>query len=590
MSTGTHADGLTGIPLRAPRRTIAVLAFLAYLPCLTGEFVYDDVRFVEKNEKIRSLANAPAFFTDPRTLAPDGSHGGIYRPIRTLDFAIDHVLSGGSPFFFHLRNVLYHILGAILVFLIARELPGRRAEHGAVFAGLLFALHPVNTESVAFITSRGDVLLLVTFLGALLLHLRGRRRFAAAMLVVSLFCKETAVMFPFAALLVDRLAGVRSRWGWYGLYAGLAGAYLVLWFFVAAGGEFARTQHVATFWGGSYLANLLTMSKGFLYYAQLLLFPIRLLNDYHVPAAAGFDVAAMVALVVVVALFGVAIAGSPRSRFAALWFFVIMLPTSNLLRPIGIPTAERFLYLPLVGVMIGVGPHISRRIGLGLCISACFFLLTFSRCFDWRTIESFYGSINAVAETPRGLSYTSQRQLDRAHEAQEAARTGPILERDRRLAEMNAHARRVVEIADRFERLYEAEIRIAPSPDMLSKVLAQKANALLLLGRHGEAREAADRALHASEDLAEAWYNAALALYLLGEKGDAAVNLEQAHRRRHPDVDSGMVARFWQEAGVMYESRGRPDLAVRCYENARRWDGSPRTELSAEALRRLRGD
>ncbi len=467
---------------------ITTLAFLVYVPSLFGGFVYDDVRFIETNEAVHRLspASALSFFTDPRTVdEDDDGWKGIYRPLRTLEFALDWAVSGGAPWFFHLRSMIWHALGSLLVLGLFRRLAGAapgEASSAAWCGALLYALHPVHTECVAWISSRGDLLCVVLFLAALLSHMDGHRLRAALLLIVAVFAKEVAVVFAGAALLVDLYKRDKLHFCWYGIYATIAVAFTALWFFLVAGGDSGEMGQVTAWWGGSYAMNVATMAKGFLYYAKLLVFPVNLAIDYHLPARAALDVGTIVSIVLVLVLGGAALLASRRSRFALCWFLLTLLPVSNLIIRLVIPTAERFLLLPSIGVCFAAGCLVARS-RLAIVIFACFFALTFARTFDWRSEDALWESSLAVVESPKTLRYRTSVEIERAE------RTGDP-----------ADAERVVKTADAFFKYYMENIQLAPegvpgamlvSREDGGPVLLNKAKALLLLGRYQEALDAA---------------------------------------------------------------------------------------------------
>lgn len=605
-----NIEGGGGIEGRqdAPRRrvvTIRVLIILglclaAYLPALSGEFLYDDIRFVAENEAIRSLSpdSIGAFFTDPTTIATAGWKG-IYRPLRTLDFAIDWAISGGQPWFFHLRNVLYHVLGSVLLMLVLTELfrqAGKTWADRAGFLGaLLFALHPVHTEAVAWITSRGDVLVLVFFLLALFLYLRERRGLAALILVVALLSKESAVVFVGVAVVVDLYRGAKLRLGWYAAYAGIALGYVVLWKLVMyTPQDELMPGHLATWWGGSYGANLLTMSKGYLLYLFRLLFPVDLVIDYYVPATGRFTVGAAVSIAVLVALVVGAFRGGARSRLALAFFFITLFPVSNLMIKVGIPTAERFLLIPAIGLTILVAPWLTRiRPRLVYVLLACFFLLTFQRCFDWRSMDGLWAATNARAATPRGLSHLISKELQAAHAAQAKSASAPLSRKREHNEAMRSHAEAVIRRADQLILLYRNEIGTPPGL-LGSAALSKKANALILLQRHQEALDAADEALRISsdEDLLDpaAWYNAAVACEALGDFASAAVNLAKAKEVGYETAGdlTVAIAKLWNQAAAQAEAQGDIPLAVGHY--GRSWEALPdraQNPAAAAGLQRL---
>jgi tetratricopeptide (TPR) repeat protein len=571
---------------------IACLAFFAYLPALSGGFVYDDERFIEKNPPVTHLtaANVVRYFTDPTSHSIVGHD--IYRPLRTLEFAIDWAISGGRPGFFHLRSMLHHALACVLLYAVLRRL--LEADVPALLGTLAFALHPVQTESVAWITSRADVLLLVWFLLALLLYLRERPLLAALAFLGALLSKETAVFFPAAVFLVDlfRRADLRPfrRWAWYGVYATMAVAYVVFWVYLVAGARLENVGHLGgRWWGGSYPMTLLTMTKGFLHYARVIAFPVHFTVDYHVPASTGLGAGEVVAIVILGALVAAAVAGGRRSRLALAWFFLALLPVSNLIRPIGIPTAERFLYLPLVGVALWAGPVLARYRRLAAAVLACLFVLTFARSRIWRTNDSLWLAAEKVARTPRGLDYQSGKELRAAHEARDRLKHAAPSAKAALEVRMLDHARATVRHVDGFFELYRDVIRLPPST-LGGRNLSRKANAFVILGEPKEALAVARETIRSWDD-PRAYFNAALALQELEVWDEAARHLQTAWDKGYDLTDlRPSICNLWLRAAADRERAGDAAGALRHYRRA--WRAFPDPEKNAptlEAIRRLGG-
>ena len=93
-------------------------------------------------------------------------HG--YRPIRTLSYAIDYRFSGTGPISYHVSNIIYHALTALLVYLVTLSLIPQKTT--ALVAALIFAVHPVHTDSVAYLSGRRDILFTLFYLAGFLLH------------------------------------------------------------------------------------------------------------------------------------------------------------------------------------------------------------------------------------------------------------------------------------------------------------------------------------------------------------------------------------------------------------------------------------
>ena len=181
-----------------------LLAGVVYLNALHNPFVYDDYHTVVANTSIQRVANIRAIVLHDVT-----------RPIVNLSYAIDHALWGATPLGFHVTNVLLHMLNVVLLYRLARRLAeSRHADLLACATAMLFAVHPMMTEAVGYISGRSEVLCATWFLVGLLCGRRWMRGDCAiwAMLTVvfwvaALATKETAAMFPFVLFACDRLTG-----------------------------------------------------------------------------------------------------------------------------------------------------------------------------------------------------------------------------------------------------------------------------------------------------------------------------------------------------------------------------------------------
>src|SRR5437667_4708512 len=202
---------------RNQRRTVlacaaaSLLAGLVYLNALHNPFIYDDHQMVVDNPSIRHLFDL-RFIVLYR----------VTRPFVNLSYAIDRAVWGPQPFGFHLTNVLLHMLNVALLFRLARPRWGERSQPvvGAVSsdvvafaAAILFAVHPLMTEAVGYISGRAEVLCGTFFLFGVLCARRWMRGDGETwwLLTVAVGCwaaaiatKEIGVMFPLVLVCYDR--------------------------------------------------------------------------------------------------------------------------------------------------------------------------------------------------------------------------------------------------------------------------------------------------------------------------------------------------------------------------------------------------
>jgi tetratricopeptide (TPR) repeat protein len=137
--------------------SVGIVACTVYANSLYGDFVWDDRMLIIKDPEVQTLTNIGGFFTEDFFLRQDNDLGyGYYRPIVKSTYAIDFAVWGSNPSGYHFTNILLHAACAILVVLLLRRL--RMPTGAALVAGLIFAVHPIHTENVAWIAGRTDLL------------------------------------------------------------------------------------------------------------------------------------------------------------------------------------------------------------------------------------------------------------------------------------------------------------------------------------------------------------------------------------------------------------------------------------------------
>jgi len=356
---------------------VAVLASGCYLNALGNPFVSDDHRSIAKNHILRQPLNLTELFTTSSN--HKRKEGGSYRPIRNLNYWIDLRLFGSNPFGFHLENLLWHTATALLVFVLLGEL--WPTEPLMALAGaVLFAVHPVHTEAVTWVSGRSEVLAAFWGLLAFWAHRRADsvearaslwRIAALAAWLVALGAKEMAATLPLLLLMTDALLGRPLGW-WrpgrlatrYGPYAVAGIAYVALRLSVL--GRFGSSELHQAFFEAPLSVRGPTMLKVGAAYVGRLLFPVNLNASWGVPYARGLTDGALplLALALLVALLGLAWAVRRTATPVAwgiLWAGLALLPVSNLL-PIGELGAERFLYFSSLGACVALAWVVTRRI------------------------------------------------------------------------------------------------------------------------------------------------------------------------------------------------------------------------------------
>lgn len=195
---------------------IILLSVIVFSNMFTNQFVYDDHHIVVENDFIKDWSNAPKIFTSDYFIL---SQEGTYRPVTTLTFFIDYSLWGLNVFGYHLTNLFFRILNAILIYLILSLVLKNRIT--ALVASLLFALHPVQAEAVNGIIFREDLHAFTFFLLAFFLYIKHsyqkgpKRKFyylgSIISFIFALFSKGMAITLPFVLMLFDYCFGSREK-------------------------------------------------------------------------------------------------------------------------------------------------------------------------------------------------------------------------------------------------------------------------------------------------------------------------------------------------------------------------------------------
>jgi len=426
-------------------------AFLVYANTLGGDFIWDDEYLILKNSQVKDLKHLPNTF---RTYVGYGSENvnNFYRPLQEISNMIDYRLWGGRPGGFHLTNTVLHSIVSVLVFIFL--LRAVRDIVAASAAAVLYAVHPVHSEAVAYIAGRADPLYACFLMGALVLYslradkagrgARNRGLLAASLFLYafSLLSKELAVtgpvlvfMYPFFFLRgTERDRAYREvRWDWVP-FAAMAGVYIVLRATVLNFSDIAPSSVLGRIPAGY---RLLTFSKTVLEYLRILAFPGDLHMERVIPVAKSFlDARALVSSAAVVFLVWMSFRAYRAQRavsFGIAWFFVNLVPVSNIV-PINSFIAEHWIYLASVGPFLIIGVAVSRswhgprtvkiaRPAIAVCVAAAagaYGAVTVSRNAEWNNEIAFFEStLKYHAKNPRlylnlGNTYFENNDLENA--------------------------------------------------------------------------------------------------------------------------------------------------------------------------------
>ena len=257
---------------------VAGAAAIVYANTLANGFVYDDRFYVVGNAAVTGYSLAQIL----RPMTNGVFH--LFRPVTIASLAANWEIGGPRPFGFHLVNILLHAAVALLLYFVLRklleELP--QGANIAFAAALLFAVHPIHTEAVAWITGRSELRTTGFLLAAWLLHLQDRPVGAMVCFALALFSKESGVVFLPLIAAGDYARGKFKPLSRYAWICGVTALYVALVWKVQ-GGRFDKGPYS---WLDNPLANLpavwriLNALRVAWKYVGLQLYPAKLSCDY----------------------------------------------------------------------------------------------------------------------------------------------------------------------------------------------------------------------------------------------------------------------------------------------------------------------
>lgn len=618
---------------------VAIVA--VYAPSLRAPFVFDDTAAVTLNPTIRHLLSW-------QVLAPPGDGGTTSgRPLVNLTLALNHALGGENPFGYHLFNVVLHAASALMLFGLLRRTLGLvavsrlSAPAWAAAVTTLWALHPMQTESVICVAQRTELLggffillALYAFVRAVAGNQKCARGWAAVALgatTLGVTAKETVVVAPVLVGLYDRafVAGsFRAAWRTRrGFYLALAATWVPLLALVLAGGG-TRGVAAGLGLGVSAWQYLLTQAGALGRYLTLTVWPHPLVLDYGT-AVVGSWREVWVPGTVVLALLALTVwllVRRPRAGFVAAWAFVLLAPSSSVIPLVTQTVAEHRMYLPLAG------PIVALALGLGgwrprwvvpvlLGVASLMALLTVRRALQYRDPVVIWSETvahapanpraehnlalalqnagqagaaethfaRAIALDPRyvparyawGLALLQRGRADDSVRQLETAVELEPRHADAWLALGNA--RMQLEQLGAALTAYENSLRLVDAPDVRHNVVV----ALVAAGRAAEraadaaaAEQAYRRAIELGVGESEPRQRLGLLLAQAGRLDEAAHWLREVLR-----VAPGEIAATANLANVLV-LQGRAREAIPLYEQVlRQRPGDPRTEENLAAAR-----
>jgi len=585
--------------------TLILFSVVVYAPMFSNGFVWDDPYFIVENPALRSLW-PPARFLQSQGSPAEGVLYTLtgHRPVTTFSLALDYALWNLNPFGYHLTNLFLHLLCVWGVVFLVRGLS--QSAWAGFLSGILFALHPGHAEGVIAFLGRSDLLSsLFVLLGFLcyVRHSKGDRRHKAFWVAASLltfllacFSKETGLVLlglivfyemigsgPWPSKIVRLLPFL--------LLAAFYGA--CRWKILGGGGGAPK------WWGGSPGMNALMMLAAYARYLRLMVFPLRLAPWHTIAVPHGMSDGSVIggAVLLVGSVGGAlwALRRHPRAGLLASWFLLGLVPVANLIPIPGMIMAERWLYLPSMGLCAlgGWGAWILyqraagwiRKAWVGLLGAALllFGVRTFFWNGVWRTDERVARTIVATnPENPLGRAYLGNALVQEGlwaegeQELREAIRLQPDL------AVPHYNLGNVLEAQGKkkeAEESYRATIRLDPD------FTAAHNNLGLLLYEQGSlpaAEHEFREAIRADSTHLLSYVNLGGVLDDLGRPAEA-----EAAYRRAIRLDPNFVGTYYNLAIALLHQDRNPEAIQALEEYLAR--GGPNRSQAEALLRQLRG-
>lgn len=407
---------------------ILLCTFVAYIPALKAGFVnWDDPSYIFENPMIKNISNLEMIFTTPIQ--------GNYHPLTVISLILNYNISGFDAWSYHLLNVLLHLANCFLVFRLVLLL-SRNNLIIAFTTALLFGLHPMHVESVAWVSERKDVLYAVFFLAGLISYTKyidsGSKRqygLTIAFLILSLLSKPAAVIFPIVLFAVDIL---RNRKFNFSLFLEKI-PFLILALAMGILTYTAQKEKGAI--EGTEIFDLTTRFfmgfYGIMMYFIKLIFPINLSPLYpYAPINESLPISYYISPLFSVLLIIFILFSLKRDRVIAfgILFYLINLLLVLQFIPVGSAIiADRYTYIPYIGFFYIAGwlidryakGNITRSYYINIPLAFILGALTFKQSMVWFDGASLWDhaiktKAGARAYISRGDLYKEEKKYDLA--------------------------------------------------------------------------------------------------------------------------------------------------------------------------------
>lgn len=425
---GRLQDNLTVI-------TLILFCLILYLDSLWNIMLLDDFHTIRDNLYIKDFRYAPLFFKG--LYSSEAIPRGMFRPLLLLSFSFNHFFSRLEPAGYHIISILLHFLNGIALYTLLKCLKKGIPFGLSLVVTLLFISHPINTETVNYLTCRSDLMVTFFVISAFILYLKERVFPALLLYALALMSKETGFVFPLLVLAYEFIIGrpntasdkpkaskavffilllavSLSYWAYRGIIFGFkAGAVIPI-------GSPIR----------SLTANILTQAAVTLLYLKLFIWPHPLNIHHNLPAVKSLAhpqaVVSLAAIALMLVLIFALRRRKPLVSLGLAWYLICLLP--KFYAVLNFPAMEHHFYLAGMGAYMALAGlaekaylKIRRQfVYVSACVIAVFAVLVWFRNYEWKSGYNLYRATvrdnpsSAVGHNNLGIEYMHMGLYDKA--------------------------------------------------------------------------------------------------------------------------------------------------------------------------------
>ncbi|MDP4008368.1 MAG: glycosyltransferase family 39 protein [Candidatus Peregrinibacteria bacterium] len=398
------------------------LALIVFGNAMGGEFLYDDLLLIVENEFTKSFAHFVDWFTSSSTSGAGRELGNLWRPLPSAVYTLIYSLFGLSPAMHHITNIILHSINGYLVYKLLDKFSIEKIW--CLLAALIFIVHPVQAESVSYISGLPDVLSTLFVLLALNSYAEISDKKPTQLIktggffVLALLTKESVVVLFPLAILIDIF-----NWQNYGareknfrkkslaLLGAMTLIFIIAKFTILNFNKDLALTHEKNPYTEHVYVRLITFTSILIQYVKLLVYPLHLYIDKEQTV---FTTLLKPQGLAGLAILGTILIGSYRSfknkRFfmlAGLWFLCALIPVSGIILTNSM-YFEHWLYLPIIGLLIMLAAALNNlnshnqkiAITVLLLVAVLFGTRTIIRNRDWHDAITFFKHELKYTENP----------------------------------------------------------------------------------------------------------------------------------------------------------------------------------------------